>query len=192
MRAEVAAAAGGLRPTFGASAEHDLLLRVGERARAVVHVPVPLCERPAGPLPYPAFDPADVTTAVAAVDEHLRRVGLAATAGPHDAPGLLRLEPHLTRRPAVSVVIPTGGVRRLARGVDSTLVAGCVQSVLERSTYDDVEIVAVLDAATDATTCAALADSARTCGSSTSTGRSTSRGRSIRASSRRPGRSSCC
>ena len=114
--------------------------------------PVPLCERPSGALPYPAFDPADVPTAVAAVDEHLRRVGLEATARPHDAPGLLRLEPHLTRRPAVSIVIPTGGARRLVRGVDSTLVVGCVQSVLERSTYDEVEIVAVLDAATDATT----------------------------------------
>ncbi len=157
VRAEVAAAAGGLRPTFGASAEHDLLLRVGERASAVVHVPVPLCERPEGALPYPAFDPADISIAVAAVDEHLRRVGLGATAGPHDAPGLLRLQPHLTRRPAVSVVIPTGGSRRLVRGVDSTLVAGCVHSVLERSTYDEVEIVAVLDAATDATTRAALA-----------------------------------
>jgi GT2 family glycosyltransferase len=158
VRAEVAAATGGVRAAFGAAAEHDLLLRVGERARAVVHVPVPLCERPSQAIAYPAFDPADITSAVTAVDEHLRRVGLAATARPHDAPGLLRLEPHLTRRPRVSIVIPTAGARRLVRGADSTLVLGCVQSVLERSTYDDVEIVAVLDATTDTTTRAALAE----------------------------------
>jgi GT2 family glycosyltransferase len=151
MRAELVADAGGLRPSLGAVAEHDLLLRVAERASRVVHVPTPLCDRGTSwPWPYPSFpdDTADATLAV--VDEHLQRTGVQAIARAHEThPGLLRLEPRLARTPRISVVIPTGGARRTVRGRETILVVNCVRSVLDRSTYPDIEVVCVTDQSTE-------------------------------------------
>ncbi len=152
-RSELVAAAGGLRPQLGGCAEHDLLLRVGEQARDVAHLAVACCERPPAALPYPAFDPSDVPQACAVVDDHLERIGMPAVARPHaSAPGLLRLEPRIGDGPLVSIVIPTGGARRAVRGIDSSLVVGCVASIVERSTYDRVEIVCVVDPTVDQST----------------------------------------
>jgi GT2 family glycosyltransferase len=157
LRADAVRAVGGLRPELGACAEHDLVLRVGERARAVLHVPEVLCARPPDAAGYPSFPPGSVDLAVRVVDEHLARMGIEAVAAPHGtAPGLLRLEPRLRSRPVVSIVIPTAGTQRRVRGEDVTLVLNCVESVLSRSTYTELEIVCVVDEATDAATCRAL------------------------------------
>jgi O-antigen biosynthesis protein len=148
--ADVARRAGGLRPELASCAEYDLVLRIGERATAVANVPEVLCLRRAGPLPYPAFDPAGIDLACRVVDEHLGRVGLQAAARPHPrAPGLLQLEPRLRAQPRVSIVIPTGGGRRHVRGTETNLVLNCVESIVARSTYPDIEIVCVTDAGVD-------------------------------------------
>jgi len=152
-RAALVASAGGLRPDLGGCAEFDLVLRVGERAREVAHIPRPLCVHLAGPTPYPRFATDDVARAIQVVDEHLARTGVEAVARPHrTAPGLLRLEPRLRSQPLVSIVIPTGGARRSVRGTEVTLVVGCVASILRRSTYSRIEIVCVLDDGVDAST----------------------------------------
>jgi GT2 family glycosyltransferase len=157
MRADAVRAAGGLRPEHAACAEHDLVLRVGERARSVVHVPEVLCDRAPGVTDYATFPRGSVDRAVRVVDEHLARVGIEAVAAPHaSAPGLLRLEPRLRSRPLISIVIPTAGTRRRLRGDDVTLVLNCVESVLQRSSYRELEIVCVVDEATDDATCHAL------------------------------------
>jgi GT2 family glycosyltransferase len=153
LRGTLVAEVGGWRPELGGAAEHDLVLRVSERARSVVHVASPLCHRRAPQPEYPSFPPADTTDACRSVDEHLRRVGIAARARPHHtAPGLLRLEPALDRHPLVSVVVPTAGTRRVVRGREVGLVANCVRSVIERSTYPEIEIVCVVDPSVDAVT----------------------------------------
>ncbi len=85
-----------------------------------------------------------------AVAEHLDRIGFPATVE-HDAerPQLLRLRPARTARPPVSIVIPTGGHRRVVHGQSMKLVANCVGSIVRRSTYPDYEIVCVVDESTD-------------------------------------------
>lgn len=138
--------AGGIRPDFSLAYEHDVALRVSERARRIVHVAEVLYHR-AAPGTTPQRAPAG---AVRAVEEHLTRVGFPATVERDpDQPRLLRLHPARAPRPPVSIVIPTGGHRRVVRGRHMNLVANCVDSVVRRSTYADYEIICVIDEGID-------------------------------------------
>jgi GT2 family glycosyltransferase len=157
VRRDLIDEAGGWRPELGRVAEFDLMLRVGELSRRVAHVAHPLCRR-RGPQPeFLSFAPEDVDAGCRVVDEHLARTGIAARARPHaSASGLLRLEPVLVRRPLVSVIVPTAGTRRVVRGSEISLVDCCVQSVLTRSTYAEIEVICVVDASVDDDTRARL------------------------------------
>ncbi|HMF04043.1 MAG TPA: glycosyltransferase [Acidimicrobiia bacterium] len=149
FRRTTLAAAGGIRPELALALDHDVALRVSERARGVAHVPEVLYHRRP---PYPGTVPARAPAAeLRAVAEHLERIGFAATVE-HDPerPRLLRLRPARTARPPVSIVIPTRGTRRLVHGQQLNLVANCVDSIVRRSTYPDYEIVCVVDDDTDA------------------------------------------
>jgi O-antigen biosynthesis protein len=139
---------GGIRPELGPAFDHDVALRMSERARRIVHVPEVLCHRRlTDSRPSPVEAPA---AAVRAVAEHLERVGFRATVE-HDSerPRLLRLRPALTTWPPVSIIIPTGGHRRVVHGKLLNLAANSVSSVVRRSTYPDYEIVCVVDDGTD-------------------------------------------
>jgi GT2 family glycosyltransferase len=140
---------GGLRPGFDGSQDWDLILRVTERARSIVHIPRILYHwrategsAAADPEAKPwARDPAR-----RAVAEHVERVGLQAEVE-HlpGAPGNFRLRPALREHPLVSIVIPTGGFHREIYGVDVDLVVNTVRSIVDRSTYDNIEIIVVID-----------------------------------------------
>jgi GT2 family glycosyltransferase len=137
---------GGIRPELGAAFDHDVALRMSERARRIVHVPEVLCHRR---LTDSRTAPASATE-VRAVAEHLERVGFRANVElDPERPRLLRLRPAPTTWPPVSIVIPTGGHRRVVHGKLTNLVANCVGSVIRRSTYPDYEIVCVVDEGTD-------------------------------------------
>jgi GT2 family glycosyltransferase len=62
---------------------------------------------------------------------------------------VLRLRPALEEHPKVSIVIPTAGTQRGVWGRGVCLVVNCVESILERSTYDNFEIVCVVDDSVD-------------------------------------------
>ena len=155
FRRTVLADAGAIRPELALALDHDVALRVGERARRVEHVPEVLYHRH---RPYPGTTPSRApATELRAVAEHLDRIGFPATVE-HDPerPRLLRLRPARTTRPPVSIVIPTRGTRRLVHGQQLNLVANCVGSIVRRSTYPDYEIVCVVDDDTDSTASAEL------------------------------------
>jgi GT2 family glycosyltransferase len=84
------------------------------------------------------------------VQAHCDRIGLQARVDrdPED-PGILHLEPQLEQQPLVSIVIPTAGQARDVRFKPVILVANCVRSIVERSTYDNYEIVCVVDEGTE-------------------------------------------
>jgi GT2 family glycosyltransferase len=150
FRHSTLADAGGIRPELALALDHDVALRVGERAPGVAHVAEVLYHRRP---PYPGTTPARAPAAeLRAVAEHLDRIGFPAIVE-HDPerPRLLRLRPARTARPPVSVVIPTRGTRRLVHGQQLNLVANCVDSIVRRSTYPDYDIVCVVDDDTDAT-----------------------------------------
>jgi GT2 family glycosyltransferase len=138
---------GGFRDGFDGSQDFDLVLRVTERAREIVHVREVLYHwrifagstaADANAKPY-AWD-----NGVKAIDEHCARTGFEATAKLAEM-GRYALTPRLRAHPLVSIVIPTAAQFREIHGRPVLLAEQCVRGIAERSTYDNYEIVLVYD-----------------------------------------------
>ena len=141
---------GGLRAGFDGAQDHDLILRVAERTRQIVHVPRVLYRLRASPGSTAAAEVAEPRVSAAgcaAVREHLSRCGVEADVV-STAPGRYRAIRHLDRVPKVSVIIPTRGDAKRVQGRPTNLVVNAVHSVVQRSTYPDIECVVVYDSAT--------------------------------------------
>ncbi|MDJ0768338.1 MAG: glycosyltransferase [Ilumatobacter sp.] len=152
MRRSLADEAGGFRSGFDGAQDHDLLLRVTERAGvSVTHVPEVLY--------HWRQSPRSVTTSgdnkrwafeagVRAVSDHCARVGIDADAELTEHDGCYRLRRRPRSRPLVSVVVPTRGTVGRVWGASRSFVVDAVASLLAHSTYDQLEIVVVFDADT--------------------------------------------
>ncbi|MDC7788830.1 glycosyltransferase family 2 protein [Rhodoplanes sp. TEM] len=133
-------AVGGWRDGFDGAQDHDLVLRVVERIApaAIHHVPLVLYHWRAVPGSV-AFDPQAKPDAAdsgrRAVAEHLARLGLAAEVSL--VPGAGYRVRHLLPDPPprVSVVVPFRD--------RADLLHGCMESLLERTCYPDLEVVLV-------------------------------------------------
>ena len=153
MRRSLVEEVGGFDERFEGSQDWDLVLKVTERARAIVHVPRVLYHWRTMPgsaaADGEAAKPYAFEAGVRAVQAHCERIGLPARVE-RDAedPGILHLEPALEHEPMVSIVIPTAGQTREVRFEDVSLVVNCVRSVIERSSYENYEIVVVFGEAT--------------------------------------------
>jgi GT2 family glycosyltransferase len=153
LRRSLVEEVGGFDPRFEGSQDWDLVLRVTERARRVVHVPRVLYHWRA--LESSAAGSGDAKpwafeAGQHAVQAHCDRIGLQARVERDtEVPGVYHLRPALTREPKVSIVIPTNGQRREVRYQEVTLVEHCVRSIVDTSTYANYEIVCVADTATD-------------------------------------------
>jgi GT2 family glycosyltransferase len=144
---------GGFDSEFEGSQDWDLVLRVTERARAVLHVPRVLYHwrmlesSTAGE--GEAAKPYAFEAGRRALQAHCDRVGFPARVDRDQADaGIYHLEPSLDEHPLVSIVIPTNGQPREVRYETVHLVTHCVKSILETSTYENYEIVVVADIST--------------------------------------------
>lgn len=150
MRRELVEEVGGFDPEFEGSQDWDLVLKVTERARRVVHVPEVLYHwrmletstagngEEAKPWAFEA--------GTRAVQAHCNRIGLPAEVERDlEMPGVYHLQPRLQREPLVSIVIPTAGGSREVRFEQVTLIEYCLRSIVETSTYGNYEIVCVID-----------------------------------------------
>ena len=138
-RRSVVNAAGGLELLANAGS-HDRNLRLTEKARQVFRSPVIFNVTP-NPNLLPVADQVAVTA-------HLQRIGIAATAILDPATPAVRVERTLTRQPKVSVIIPTRGSSAEVRGATFPLVVNAVRTLIERSTYQNLEIIVVADTPT--------------------------------------------
>ena len=144
---------GGFDPEFEGSQDWDLVLKVTERARAVLHVPRVLYHWRALETSAAgggeAAKPWAFEAGKRAVQAHCERIGLPARVE-RDAedPGVYHLEPELTEQPLVSIVIPTRGQVREVRYDPVVVANNCVRSIVEDSTYENYEIVVVADQST--------------------------------------------
>lgn len=109
MRKSLVEDVGGLRPEFDGSQDHDLMLRVSEQARKIVHIPKVLyhwraiegsaaASTEAKPWAYRA--------GVAAVQSALERRGEEAVAEPGAFPGARKVKRAIKGSPKVGIVIP--------------------------------------------------------------------------------------
>jgi O-antigen biosynthesis protein len=155
LRRSLVEEVGGFDPELEGSQDWDLVLKVTELARQVLHVPRVLyhwrtLETSAAGGGEEA-KPWAFEAGTRAIQAHCERIGLRARAERDEAsPGVYHLRPQLERQPAVSIVIPTAGQSREIRYEDTVLVTHCVRSIVETSTYDNYEIVCVADDSTDA------------------------------------------
>jgi O-antigen biosynthesis protein len=165
LRASVVREVGGFHEGFDGSQDHDLVLRVSERARRVVHVPEVLYHwrvlTGSGAL---AVDqkPYAWEAGRRAVQAHLDRLGITATAelGPH--PGMYRVRRSVDPTTPVSLIIPTRGDSGNVWGERRCFVIEAVRSALRKTRMTNLEVVVVYDEG--ATPRATLEELARLCG----------------------------
>jgi glycosyltransferase involved in cell wall biosynthesis len=163
LRRSLVEAVGGFRAEFEGSQDWDLVLRVTERARRIVHVPEVLYHwrmlASSAAAAGPDAKPWAYEAATRAIQAHCDRTGVEATVE-HDGEfaGIYHLQPRLRHEAMVSIVIPTGGHVRDVHGELVLLVARCVESIVGRSTYPNYEIVCVIDERTDSRAVEAVRD----------------------------------
>jgi GT2 family glycosyltransferase len=155
LRRSLVEEVGGFDAEFEGSQDWDLVLKVTERARAVVHVPrvlyhwrtIESSTAGGGEAAKPwAFE-----AGTRALQAHCDRTGFPARVErDSEHPGVYRLQPRLDEQPLVSIVIPTRGTVREIRYEAVVLALHCVRSIVERSSYENYEIVVVADAGTPA------------------------------------------
>lgn len=154
IRRSLAVDVGGFRSSFDGAQDHDLALRVAERARTVVHLPRILYhwrESQRSTALKPDTKNWAWEAGPRAVEDHLKRTGFPATARPHPSGlGVTRLVPQLADPPLVSIIVPTGGTRRPINGLDSVLIQRAVATVTKNTAYPNYELVVVTDNQADA------------------------------------------
>jgi GT2 family glycosyltransferase len=155
LRRSLVEAVGGFDSEFDGSQDWDLVLRVTERAREVVHVPRVLYHwrmlETSAAGGGEAAKPWAFEAGTRALQAHCERIGLPARVErDREDAGVYHLEPDLPEQPLVSIVIPTCGQMREVRYEPVVLVNNCVRSIVEHTTYENYEIVVVLDEDTPA------------------------------------------
>jgi GT2 family glycosyltransferase len=154
IRRSLVMAVGGLRTGFEGSQDYDLLLRVTERTNRIAHIPEPLYTWRMVPGSTAVNEEGKlyaVTAAKNALSEALARRGTPGRVLNTAFPTFYRVQYSLPGQPRVSVIIPTRD------GID--LLRPCVESVVDRSTYGNYEIVVLDNQSTDGATLEFLAKS---------------------------------
>ncbi|WP_295692231.1 glycosyltransferase [Lapillicoccus sp.] len=145
---------GGFRTGFDGSQDHDLVLRVTERARRIVHIPEILYHWrvvPGSTAGNAQAKPYAATAGMRAVQESLERRGIDGRARTSPlALGHYLVDRRLAPGTSVSIVIPTRGQDGIVWGERRTFVTETVRTALEHTSHADLEVVVVYDDPTPA------------------------------------------
>lgn len=139
FKADLLKTVGMFRKEFDGSQDHDMILRLTDEAKNVVHVPKILYFWRSHPNSV-ASDINSKTYAIdagkRAVNEHLKRHGINAIVESSKAfPTIYRFRYELKEKPLISILIPNkDNVEVLSR---------CVESILKKSTYKNIEIIII-------------------------------------------------
>jgi O-antigen biosynthesis protein len=129
---------GGFRKGFAGSVAYDLLLRFTEMLHEsqIVHIPKILCHRRHVPESQAEAETArEKEECRKALSDALERRNISGIVTDGLTPLSFRIKRKITGNPKVSIVIPTK---------DSlSFIRGCVDSILEKSTYSNYEIIIV-------------------------------------------------
>ncbi|HET6939521.1 MAG TPA: glycosyltransferase, partial [Nocardioides sp.] len=151
LRASLVREVGGFHDGFEGSQDHDLVFRVTERARRILHIPKILYHWrviPGSAAGDPHAKPYAWVAGVKALQAHLDRIGIDATADFGPGHSTYRITRKLDQGVLVSVVIPTCGADGLVFGERRHYVVEAVRSLIERSGHDNLEVVVVHDTST--------------------------------------------
>lgn len=132
------------RQKFDGSQDYDMILRLTEVADRIVHIPNVLYYWRAHKNSVAsdvAVKPYTLLAAKKALTEHLERIGLKGIVNDADIPSTYRISYVLTEKPLVSIMIPN---KDHIEDLDI-----CIQSVQQRSTYRNFEIIIVENNSTE-------------------------------------------
>ena len=139
--------AGKFRKEFDGSQDHDIILRLTEKAEHIVHVPEILYHWRVSAVSVasdPYAKPYTIQAGINAVSEHLERVGLKGTVESSPIhPNIYRIRYDIEGNPLVSILIPN------YNHVEELSV--CINSILEKSTYENYEIIIIENNSDDET-----------------------------------------
>ena len=116
---------------------HDRSLRLAEAAKNPLHIDAFIYESP-WTTSVPSID-------AHAVDEHCRRLGIAATCKTNDDSTAVHVVRARAKSPSVAVIVPTRGTTAEVWGVERVLAAGAIEAMRTKSTYPRLEFLAVVD-----------------------------------------------
>lgn len=129
---------GGFRPECDGSQDYDMVLRLTEKARRIVHIPQILYYWRAhrgsvadsvGAKPYV------IEAAKRAISDHLERTGLKGEAQDGVVPSMYRLKYEIEGNPLVSVVVQSSGEPKKLKA--------CLNSVYEKTSYKNYEVIII-------------------------------------------------
>lgn len=127
------------RKEFDGSQDHDLIFRLVEKAKCIVHIPKVLyfwrshAASVAGDISSKTYA---IEAGINAVKSHLERCGLNATVESSEAcPTIYRIRYEIIGEPLISVLIPN-------KDQIPTL-AKCINSIFRKSTYKNFEIIII-------------------------------------------------
>jgi glycosyltransferase involved in cell wall biosynthesis len=143
----------GFRSDFDGSQDYDLILRLTELTNRIAHIPEPLYSWRAVPGSAAAVGdakPYAIEAAGRALSDALIRRGYDGRVDRTAHLGIFRVRYRIPGQPRVSVIIPTKNALHLLRR--------CVNSILDRSTYRNYELVVIDNESTDGETLAYLAN----------------------------------
>jgi len=145
LRRSIVEQVGRFRPDFDGSQDYDLILRVIERARTVVHIPHVLYHwrtLPTSTASAASAKPYAFVAALKAVKEHLSRTGITADVS-EAGPSLVRVRRSVKEHPRITIVLPIDSSSRRIFGVDTPLARNVTSSLLEKTTYNNYSIIFV-------------------------------------------------
>ena len=150
-RADIVRAVGGFRSELDGSQDYDLALRVTEVSDQVAHIPFPLYswrKVPGSAAAHLDYKTYAYEAGTRALEDALRRRGLEGTVEPGLVRGRYRVRYAIRGHPRVVVIVPTRDRLDLLRQ--------CLESVAERSTYRNHEVLVVDNDSQDRQTLAYL------------------------------------
>jgi GT2 family glycosyltransferase len=126
----------------GTSGYYDFVLRFTERTDRIAHLRSVLCHRERGATE--TRTESEAASDIEALNGRLRRTGRIGTIAPSAAAlGCYDAKLTLSSKPLVSLVIPTAGKTVEIDGRRVDLIINCLDTITERSTYRNLELVIV-------------------------------------------------
>jgi GT2 family glycosyltransferase len=151
LRRSLVERVGRFRSGFDGSQDYDLILRVIEQARRVVHVPHVLYHwrsLPSSTASAASAKPYAFVAALKALREHLDRTGVQAEVS-EAGPSLARVRRVSRHHPSITVIVPIDDMRRRIWGVETLLAQHVSDSLLRKTTYNNYNVTFVASESLD-------------------------------------------
>lgn len=135
---------GNFNSEFDGSQDYDLILRLTEKARNIIHIPELLYFWRAHKLSVASAasaKPYVVNAAERAIEAHLNRIGLNGTVRESYAPTTYKIDYEIQGNPLISIIIPNKD------HIDD--LGMCLDSIFTKSTYNNYEIIIVENNSTE-------------------------------------------